>query len=117
MTPLLLLALAAAPDATAEPGPFTRHTVNRIVRRHAGELRTCAERHWGFDVEITLTFTVSPEGRVRDVTTESITQTDSSDLLSCVITSLRNWSFPSPGKKSATVEHYVFRLPPTPPKK
>jgi hypothetical protein len=118
MTPLLLLALAASPDAGApEPGLFTKQALQRVVRRHHEELRLCADRHWGYDVELTLTFTMSPEGRVRDTAMESINQTDSSELVSCVISALRSWSFPSPGKKSVSVEHFVIRLPPTPPKK
>jgi hypothetical protein len=116
MTPLLLLALAASPDAGA-PAPFTRKELNRVVRRHVEELRTCADQYWGWDVEIALTFTMSPEGRVRDTALETVNQTDSSELVSCVITALRSWSFPSPGKKNVSVEHYVIRLPPARPKK
>ena len=117
MTPLLLLALAAAPDAGALPGPFTRPALNRVVRRHVEELRTCTDQYWGWDAEITLTFTMSPEGRIRDTKLESINQTDSTELVDCVITALRSWSFPSPGKKNVSVEHYVVRLPPARPKK
>ena len=118
MTPLLLLALAAAPDAGApEPGPFTRKALNRVVRQHTDELRTCADQYWGWDVDITLTFTMSPEGRVRDTALETINQTDSTELVECVISALRRWNFPSPGKKSVSVEHFAIRLPPTRPKK
>lgn len=121
MTPLLLLALAASPDAGAVsapvPGPFTRKALNRVVRQHVDELRTCADQYWGWDVEITLTFTMNPEGRIRETKLESINQTDSSELVECVIVALRSWSYPSPGKKSVSVEHFVVRLPPARPKK
>jgi hypothetical protein len=111
MAPLLLLALSAAPDAgvvsAPAPGPFSRNAVAKIVRQHQADLRAC-----GTGGTITLTFVVSPEGRVRDVTTESMTITDASGLLSCVIHALRSWSFPSPGKRSATVREFPIVLPP-----
>lgn len=110
MTLLLLLALSASPDggvtSSPAPGPFSRNAVHRIVRQHTEELREC-----GTDGSFTLTFVVSPEGRVRDVTTVAMDITDSTDILMCVIGKLRSWSFPSPGKSSATVREYRVVLP------
>lgn len=112
MTLLLLLALSASPDAGVAsvplPGPFSRNAVRRVVRDHKADLRACSG---GMGGEITLTFVINPEGRVRDVTTISMNMTDSSDILTCVIHGLRSWSFPSPGKKGTTVTEFRFVLP------
>ncbi|MFT3707317.1 MAG: AgmX/PglI C-terminal domain-containing protein [Archangium sp.] len=110
MTPLLLLALSAAPDAGVAAPIYSRDAVNRVVRRHKDDLKACGESTGIGAAEITLTFVIGTEGKVRDVTTETMNVTDAPQLLSCVITALRSWSFPVPAKP-LTVQHYRFVVP------
>jgi hypothetical protein len=84
--------------------------VNRIVRKHQAELNACT-RSGGGGVELTLSFTVGPDGRVKEITTESINVTDSTDLRECMQGALRSWPFPSPGKRSVNVQHYRLVTP------
>ena len=109
MTALLLLALASSPDGgTSERGPFSRAAVQRVVRKHRADLRACGVPE-GF---MEMSFVVSPEGRVRDVTGEASNILHNGELFMCVVHKLRSWDFPSPGKKPVTVKHFRFVFPP-----
>lgn len=106
---ILALALAATPDGGVAHG-YSRVAVRRVVNAHQADLRACGQRFVASGMEITLTFVISPEGKVRDIAVESMNVTDAMDAVDCLNKALRSWTFPSPGKTSAKIQSHLFVL-------
>ncbi|MFK7999320.1 MAG: AgmX/PglI C-terminal domain-containing protein [Polyangiales bacterium] len=82
-------------------GEFSQEIVRRTIRRRNGELRVCGEEHLsaGSEAEVTLQFTITPEGAVQGITTAG----GSAALRACFTSNIEAWTFPYPDMRRLQV--------------
>ncbi len=93
------------PETLTVEGPLDPEHVARGFHRHRRELLMCWEQHSGEPgVSGTLGWTISPEGRVTEVTVDGW---DSAELAGCLSERVHRWVFHSPEDGEVQVTRQV----------
>jgi hypothetical protein len=100
-------AVSVAPMSVAAP-PEVAASVSAILRPYRGRMKACYERQLksmpDLAGKLTLSWIITPEGRVEDLTTE-VNTTDSAELAACVRQVVSRITF-SPGTSDTFVDGY-----------
>jgi Ca-activated chloride channel family protein len=96
-------------------GALDPEVVRRIVRAHAGQIRSCFETALssspGLRGKVVMNWVVGSDGRVRQVQVGQ-SQLQSDAVERCLATTIRSWSFPKPRGGGLVVVEYPFTFVP-----
>jgi TonB family protein len=105
------LVVGATLFGCAHTGPLDERTIDRVVRRHEGDIRSCYDiglsRIAGLSGTLRLEFTIEPSGatadaRVRDSTLEH------PEVERCLVAIVARWRFPASDAKTEVAYPLVF---------
>ncbi len=92
-------------------GSLPREVINRVVRRHMGEVRVCYElelsQHPDLAGRVTVSFIISSTGTVQTASIANTTLNNPS-VEGCVARAVQRWAFPAPDDGEAVVVNYPF---------
>jgi hypothetical protein len=106
--------LGAAGAAVGPPAERERSAIQRVVRAHASEARSCYERELAANPAcagtVLVRFTIGPAGSVTEASAEAGPEACPA-LATCLAQRVRGWTFPAPESGSARVS-YPFSFAP-----
>lgn len=100
-------------------GSLDREVIQRVVRRHANEVRYCFEQGLAVDPtlsgRVTVAFVIGPTGQVPTASAAESTFTESEQsrsVVACILSAVRRWTFPAPEGGGIVRINYPFVFAP-----